>query len=224
MDLKRSLAIMWTGLGADGNYLDGVYRLFQNFYGETHRAYHTLPHIAHCLRELARARRAGLGRGAPEIDAAIWFHDLVYQPREKGNEETSAVLAHGILTMAGVPPHAIAAVTSYVRASAHARQSVVSNPNLELFLDIDLAILGRPTHEFENYERGIRHEYNVVAAETFCRVRADILRGFLDRPFRTEYFERKYGAAARANLEASIARLDAGRILTFQGEEVIHSS
>ena len=83
-----------------------------------------------------------------------------------------------------------------------------------LLIDIDLAILGQPADRFWQYEHDIRAEYAWVPAAVFAEKRREILQRFLLRPFvyRTEWFRERYESAARANLEAAIARLEAGSI------------
>src|SRR5262249_8094638 len=55
------------------------------------RHYHDLRHIE-ALRGLARQHRAALN-DHEAVEAAIWFHDAVYDPRRSDNEEQSALLA-----------------------------------------------------------------------------------------------------------------------------------
>lgn len=55
-------------------------------YQEPHRHYHALTHIAASLRELD-----GTGKGTPELEGAIWFHDVIYDPTRVDNEDASIV-------------------------------------------------------------------------------------------------------------------------------------
>ena len=82
-----------------------------------------------------------------------------------------------------------------------------------LLVDIDLAILGRPRGEFDEYEANIRKEYLFVSWPEYRPARSAVLRSFMDRPaiYSTDYFRRKYENRARANLERSLDNLeDAG--------------
>jgi predicted metal-dependent HD superfamily phosphohydrolase len=78
-----------------------------------------------------------------------------------------------------------------------------------LLVDIDLAILGAPVERFDEYERQVRQEYSWVPDALFRRKRREILEAFLARPriFSTDYFQLKYEAQARTNLERSITAL-----------------
>ena len=65
-----------------------------------------------------------------------------------------------------------------------------------------VAILGQPEARFDMYQQQIRAEYAWVPEAVYRAKRAEILQGFLVRPFiyGTEPFRTKYEAAARRNL------------------------
>jgi predicted metal-dependent HD superfamily phosphohydrolase len=69
-------------------------------YAETHRRYHTAAHINACLREFDSVR--SLARSGPEVEAALWFHDVIYNTRASDNELQSAEMASRFLTSSGV--------------------------------------------------------------------------------------------------------------------------
>jgi predicted metal-dependent HD superfamily phosphohydrolase len=75
--------------------------------------------------------------------------------------------------------------------------------------DIDLAIFGQPADRFAEYERQIRLEYEWVDEAVYREKRAEILRGFLDRPriYLTDYFHQRLDQQARANLSELIRLL-----------------
>ena len=60
-------------------------------YSEPHRHYHTMRHVAACLRELDSA--ADLASDAREVELALWFHDAIYSTTAGDNEARSAAWA-----------------------------------------------------------------------------------------------------------------------------------
>lgn len=80
-----------------------------------------------------------------------------------------------------------------------------------LLLDVHLSILGAPTARFDEYEAQVRVEYAWVPDEAYRSARGRILRGFLERLalFHTPHFAGLFESSARANLERSLARLEA---------------
>ena len=175
-------------------------------YAEPQRHYHTAGHVLACLRELRAAEPALEAQRRGVLELALFFHDAVYDPRRTDNEEASARLAEeflqGLLNAGEVER-----VAALVRATDHRRPP--RDEEEALVVDADLAILGRPWEEFAGYEAAIREEYGHVAEEAFRAGRRKVLEHFLarDRIYTTGWFFKQYEAAARINLQESIARL-----------------
>ena len=71
-------------------------------YSEPHRAYHDANHIDECLAEFDSAKSEALNPNSVEF--AIWFHDVIYNPRATDNEEQSAARAHHSLQPSNTLP------------------------------------------------------------------------------------------------------------------------
>jgi predicted metal-dependent HD superfamily phosphohydrolase len=177
-------------------------------YREKHRAYHTLDHVLHCLKWLGAAQE--LARHPDEVEAALWFHDVVYDPRASDNEERSAEWAEEALTSAGVDDEKIARITALIIATRHIEPP--ADDDAALTVDIDLAILGEDPATFDEYERRVRKEYAWVPDETFGTKRTALLEGLLARPriYHTPFFRERLEVQARENLERSVVRLRKG--------------
>lgn len=201
--MKQRWLEFWkrSGAGGDAALPWGV---LSARYAEPHRAYHTLGHIAHCLEELDSARDLALDPVAVEL--ALWYHDVVYDPRSKDNEQQSADLAAAAAVAMGFSAARARRVADLILVSTH--QALAVDPDAQLFADIDLAILGQPAAVFDQYERQVRVEYAWVPDELFRAGRSAILKSFLDRPsiYATPFFGKKYEAAARRNLSESLLR------------------
>ncbi len=201
--LKYQWLSLWEELQASSHPLAAFSQLVAH-YTEPHRAYHNLKHIDHCLRELDEVR--ALSSNAALIELAIWFHDVIYDPRSKENEEQSAQIASNVLTAAKLDGM-IKPLCNLILATKHNRHA--TDPDQQILIDIDLSILGQPSPAFSEYEKSIRQEYSWVPENDFRTARAKILRSFLDRTtiFSTATFQKKYESTARKNLENSIAAL-----------------
>lgn len=198
-------AKLWHTLAANSDPIP-AYQRITRAYAESHRAYHTLRHIGDCVEELDTARSLAVQPEA--VEAAIWYHDLVYDPSAATNETESADLSVRYLLAAGVTPDLAATVGRLIlETREHAPEP---NTDAALIVDIDLAIFGQSAARFDEYEHTIRDEFFWVEPETYVRRRAAILTRFLDRPFvySTDFFRLKYEQAARHNLERSLRRLD----------------
>lgn len=175
-------------------------------YRDQARAYHTVRHLDECLAEFDEVRRQV--RRPDEVEAALWFHDAVYDPHAADNEERSADLADRLLAPAGVPTEHLAEIRRLVLATGH-RGSRDPQDDASVITDIDLAILGAEPARFDEYEADIRREYAFVPDDDFRRRRREILESFLARPaiYATPSFRERFEAAARENLRRSIAGL-----------------
>lgn len=181
-------------------------------YTEPGRHYHSWDHIE-ALQRHYRRWEAHFHRPAPVLWALYW-HDAIYDPQAKDNEEQSAVLlerdAQGHL-----PSEDIAFAATIVRATTAHKVPEGLSPedaaDTALFLDLDLSILGAPTHVYDRYETDIRQEYAFVPEAAFRAGRGAILKSFLarERLYLTDLAHTDWEASARVNLARAIAALEA---------------
>lgn len=180
-------------------------------WSEPHRHYHDLHHLHECLALWSRWRGLCLRPG--EVAFALWFHDAVYDTQSSpagSNELASAAWAARSLVRAGADSDTAQRVHDLVMATQHdAPTKGLSNPDSDLLVDIDLAILGSPAERFERYDQDVRKEYAWVPAGRYQEGRAQVLQSFLDRPrlYRTEPAYALLEARARMNLAAALSRL-----------------
>ncbi|MCB1077020.1 MAG: N-methyl-D-aspartate receptor NMDAR2C subunit [Verrucomicrobiae bacterium] len=172
------------------------------------RWYHNFHHVEACLRELDE-NGIDLDKGTRTlIEAAIWFHDVIYDPKSAENEMASAVFAREVLTRLGVAKESLAAIERLILVTDHRRD--VREADEQWICDIDLATLGQSKAAYEAYALGIRSEYSFVEETLYRRERAKILTAFLNRPkiYATTPFREKYETTARENLWMELSRLN----------------
>src|SRR4030095_1092429 len=145
---ERSMEDRWRTFWAHAGASGGPLLIYQDLAARSrdpHRAYHDLTHIEHCLREFETVRP--VARDAVAVEFALWFHDVIYDPRAKDNEERSAELAMTVVRQAALPRSVELATGFLVRATAHT--VAPDDPDARLVVDIDLAILGQPAEVFD---------------------------------------------------------------------------
>lgn len=179
-------------------------------YGAAGRYYHGQAHIE-ALLALAAEYRSSLA-DPQAVEAAIWFHDAIYDSRAADNEARSAALAREML--AGRTDRSrLDRIAAMIEATAtHVVPDLAdgrSRADAALFLDMDLSILGAAPDEFDAYEAAVRREYDWVPDAAWRAGRAGVLRTFLARPhiFHSDPFRRRFEEAARRNLARSLQRL-----------------
>jgi len=204
MDWTSQWETAWHDLGLPVPASDVCATLLSRW-AEPHRKYHTLQHLEECLALFTS--ECSLAEHPGEVAIALWFHDAVYDTGRHDNEAASAQWARQVLLEAGADAVVAERVHGLIMATRHSE--VPSTPDARLLVDIDLAILGAEPARFAEYERQIRDEYGFVPEPFFRDKRAEVLRGFLQRPalFATQSFAHRFGRRARANLARAIAQL-----------------
>jgi len=176
-------------------------------YTEPWRAYHNLDHIGHCLSEFGNTRQ--FADDPIAVEAAIWFHDVIYDTHQKDNEERSATFASTALAKAGTPEDFCRHVHMLILATKH--QSQPPSKDARLLTDIDLSILGQGPERYAEFEQQIRSEYAWVTDKDFAAGRSSVLSSFLRRAqiFNSATFVQRYEEPARVNLAWAIKQLAA---------------
>ncbi len=197
----------WTALCNRLNLSEdgGTYNTLIKAHAEPHRAYHTLDHIAACLRHLDDVR--DITERPDEIEMALWFHDAVYQPFSASNEEDSAEWAADWLQDCGADKAVFSRIADHILDTKS--HKAPNTKDGQFMLDIDLSILGTAAPIYDDFELNIRREYKHVPAFIFRKKRKAILQGFLDRDrlYMTGYFHDTLESNARINLIRTISGL-----------------
>ena len=197
---------MW-GTKTEDAALTAIYEDLIIRYSEAQRHYHNLDHIEACLEEFNEVNHSLTHPF--ETWLALWFHDAVYDPRGKDNEDASKEYAERALSGL-LETDSMNRISRWIMSTKH--DHPVNSMDEKLIMDIDLAILGRDEQTFEEYEKGVRMEYGWVPEDRFSKGRTEILNGFLERDslYQTVYFREKYEEKARENLHHSISLLKIG--------------
>jgi predicted metal-dependent HD superfamily phosphohydrolase len=181
---------------------DGLLERLLAAYNEPHRRYHTQQHLAECLEHLTAAY--GLASEPGEVEIALWFHDAIYALRGTDNEQRSAGWAVKELAACGATAATQARIHALIMATCH--NAVPSDPDQQLLVDIDLAILGAAPVRFSEYDRQVREEYSWVPGLLYRIKRKAVLKHFLrrERLYNTDHFQERYEDQARINLKTAI--------------------
>jgi predicted metal-dependent HD superfamily phosphohydrolase len=204
MELRERFMLLLRRLGASGDARPEADALLAAWAGPA-RTYHGTAHLVDCLARLDEVPAAA--EGHDPIEAALWYHDAVYDPRVADNEERSAVWAERALVELGIATRVASEVARLIRLTRHAEPA--TDEAGRLVCDIDLSILGRSPAEFDAYDAAIRAEYAWVPEAAFREGRRRVLRALLARRslYGTERFRRQYEAPARTNLRRALTRL-----------------
>ncbi|XP_067677643.1 uncharacterized protein [Haliotis asinina] len=201
--------IIWTELchdiGVAVEVADKWWTTIVNKYTEDQRHYHTLDHIADmCVFYNNWKQRL---RNSSAVALAIFFHDIVYDPKSSSNEQDSIQMFRDFAHEAELDAYLKDAAIQLIDATI--THVAVDNTDLKFFLDFDMAVLGRPAEGYSNYASQIQREYGHLDNATFNSKRSQVLQNFLarDHIFSTEEFTQLYEGKARSNMAKEITLL-----------------
>eukprot|EP01032_Pedospumella_encystans_P012638 gene12638-14607_t len=170
----------WKELCNKLNFSDtvaqNVWQVLEARYGEVQRHYHNMHHIRALLRHAATY--ADLISDKEAVDLAIYFHDVVYDPKSKTNEEDSADLFVKLCSL-HINSTLCEKVRQYIIETKKHDVSFSDDNDLKLFIDMDMSILGVQPAQYAIYAQQIRQEYGFVPEADYCRGRAAVLESFL---------------------------------------------
>lgn len=183
------------------------WRQLENLYANHGRHYHTMMHIDKMSEALKRYFLP-----SPELSFAIFYHDAIYDSTRQDNEEESAILATKVMSEMGIDT-ATRTVTSKLILSTKIHQPLHNGLTevSEIFLDLDLLILGAPPLEYDAYTAKIRKEYAWVPEVQYKNARARILNSFNSRPqiYFTPKIRSEFESSARENIARELENLSA---------------
>jgi len=141
----------WNDLGVEPH--EPLHQRLIACWSEKHRHYHTLQHLREVLEGFEQVR-VDAQRPA-EIVLALWFHDAIYDLQRNDNEQRSAQWAKESLLQAGLPEEAAQRLYDLVMATRHDQPP--ADPDAQLLVDMDLAILGADRARFDPAGRSRRN-------------------------------------------------------------------
>ncbi len=179
---------------------------------ERSRVYHNFQRIQMMLRDLTsfvESSKQELSEN--QIDAiklAIWFHQAVYDAYSRTNEEDSVELFASWFDSIedkkcdNDEKELFSNVVNMILTSKNPEKYDGTNLAMEVFLDLDRAVLGKPMYIYKTYFQSISLELYNTTLKVFSTRRSHFIEKLLKRKsiYRTKYFQDKYEKTAKENL------------------------
>ena len=203
--LEQVFVDLLNRYASDEKYIAQLWSEINKHYSNKHRHYHNLSHLDHLLQQLIEVKNDVADWDT--ILFSLYYHDIIYKPLSKDNEENSAKFAVKILRSISYPAaqtlkceHQILSTKTHVKDADN---------DTNLLLDADLSILGEPKPIYECYCKNVRREYAIVPELLYKRGRVKVLQQFLamESIFKTMHFINKYEEQARKNIAFEIEML-----------------
>ena len=204
----------------EGRHKPGAWEVLDTGYCESHRAYHSWPHVASLLEKLSAF--SDLCTRADIIATAVFWHDAVYRtqsqdgrPRadyENVHESGQLFREYSLLNKADADAvyDMVMATANHLQATLRTQYYAGFASDVDLFLDLDLSSLASPWEEFVGDLARIRAEFSWVSETEFYVNQIGILKRFAreDVPlYRCRETSEKWRDAARANLRRCVSSL-----------------
>lgn len=183
-----------------------VWKDLANRYSENHRYYHNKSHLVFCLQQLDSA--APFIDDADTVEMAVWFHDIVFDPMARDNEQRSAALFE-IAGKADFAVRFLRSVSEIIIATKH--NHAPDQESTAYMLDIDLSSMGLPWEHFFQDTIDIHTELSGIPEKRIYSDKLEFFNALLKRPniFYTRYFSTCYEEQARENMIHYISLLNA---------------
>ncbi|WP_139419536.1 HD domain-containing protein [Chryseobacterium mulctrae] len=174
-------------------------------YSGKSRYYHNLQHLENMFEEIDAVRNQI--EKFDNISFSIFYHDVIYDPTSKLNEEKSADIAKERLESLDVNNDDIQKVYKQILSTKSHQKSKDEDTNF--LLDADLSILGKSSEVYSEYTKQIRKEYSIYPDFLYKPGRKKVLQHFLELEsiYKTEFFKNKYETQARENIEFELKSL-----------------
>nr|XP_034302316.1 uncharacterized protein LOC117681522 isoform X2 [Crassostrea gigas] len=156
MDLhQRWLSTAIDVLKISGDLPQKWWGVIEGRYSEKQRHYHTLRHLEEMFQHFDKYFKK---LNQPELVVlAIFFHDIIYDPKANDNEEESAEVFSQFSKEAGnLEADKTDAVMKWILQTKSHSVKENSDKDLQFFLDMDMAVLGRPSEVFFQTTRSMQ--------------------------------------------------------------------
>jgi predicted metal-dependent HD superfamily phosphohydrolase len=172
-------------------------------YNSKSRFYHNLEHIKNMLIEMDKVKSKIM-----DFDTmlfSIYYHDIVYKPTKKNNEHQSALIFKKRISKTSFS-HLKTCITQIELTKEH---QLSDNNDTNIFLDLDLSILGKSQDTYKKYCASIRKEYSIYPDFIYRKGRKKALNKLLELNtiFKTDYFIKNYETQAKENIRLELKQL-----------------
>lgn len=206
---KLNLKHEWLKLLSDSgisqsHQSDELYNELMVAYSDANRHYHTLDHISEMLSLLNDSDCT-----EPVARWATWYHDIIYLPGHKDNEESSALKAASSLNSLGIDEGVVQLVQSIILATQSHLSSANSSNCLLAVLDADMAILGSSQDNYIEYCHAVSMEFGHIPKALYRQGRRKFLQSVDSQEsiYQTAWFHDRFEQQARENIKQELTKL-----------------
>ncbi|GAB5398717.1 MAG: hypothetical protein Aureis2KO_03020 [Aureisphaera sp.] len=200
--LKQRFYELMARYTEDVSYVQDCWQELETLYSQPSRHYHNLNHVNHMINGLETFKDKVVHWDT--LLFAIFYHDAVYHVKRQDNEIKSADLMEEHLGRTSFSK--ISMCRQLIEAT---KRHESYDDDMRVLMDLDLAILGQDSDDYNRYAKNIRKEYSVYPGFLYRKGRRKVLKHFLekDRIFKTDHYSKTLEGKARENLNRELQTL-----------------
>jgi predicted metal-dependent HD superfamily phosphohydrolase len=202
--LKDTFLTLMQKYTNDEEYIQVCWEEIRKSYSAESRYYHNLNHIKNMISELNNV--SSYLKDLDSLLFSIYYHDIIFDTSKFDNEHRSAMFFEERIGLTDFQH-----IEKCVEQIELTKEHKWSNDNdINILLDLDLAIFGKSKIEYQSYCQSIRKEYYEYSKTEFNNGRRKVLTKLLELPsiYKTDYFKVTYEEKARINLTQELKFLD----------------
>jgi len=203
--------LLWEELGlarkVPKKVIDDTYNIVVRAYNESHRFYHNKHHLEKVLEDIEKTR--SMAKSWDTLFVAAVFHDFVYAPLSRTNEEDSARLCLELTKVWNWSEVEKAKITSLIISTKKHLESDRSG-DFGLLSNADLKIFAVPPKTYDFVIWKIYREFEKVPWIIFRKKRMEFLEKFLVAAINKKVFcgnDSALNQDAAANIENELTKL-----------------
>jgi predicted metal-dependent HD superfamily phosphohydrolase len=188
----------------------------RDLYSQSWRKYHNLNHLYHFVSQADQLFTEQKIKNYVNTLLAIWFHDIIYIPSRKDNEDRSCEIfmqffqdIKGALILENIFESVdTETILNYIMCTkSHFEDNEYDDTDLNYMLDLDLLTFSLPYEKFIENNKGIHFEFtHHLSEEQFKNGRGNFLKMVLKKKqiYRTPEMYEKYEKLARENIQRDL--------------------
>lgn len=205
MNLKENFFQLCFHHTQDQILVETLWFEIEKKYSKKGRYYHNIEHLDHLFSEIDWVKDKI--SSFTNLSFSVFYHDIIYDPTSKINEEKSAEFAKNRLKKLGLNPIDLTQISEQILATKSHEKA--DDHDTDYLMDADLSILGKDHETYVEYTKKIRKEYSIYPDFIYKPGRKKVLQHFLqlENIFKTKDFIERYEVQARKNIVWEIKRL-----------------
>lgn len=178
-----------------------------DMYNSYKRVYHDWQHARQMIN--FGKKHADLIQNLRVFNWATLYHDSIYDPHNLYGVNEVASSEFATTRLEGLLPRDEMSEVNLFIISTREHNPIAIVPQMDIFLDADLAILGSSPEEYQKYCNGVKKEFEWMPQERYIKNRINVLSGFLKREniYTTPEVSEQLEAQAILNLKKELSDL-----------------